>query len=556
MTRAIATSIAIVSILAMVPSAVAQSPDDMLRGMVWSPPEDLVQARQDLYDMHAAGVEAVRTPMVGDLRLFSVAEALGMVFFQDLPLEALGPGRYVQRANELEEEIRRYVADRAHFNAAGFVGVGHLVDTSDEKTCTAIRRLSEVIREASAGRIRTYYTTVFIGADACGESVDLVLLHTSPEADLRSVIAEWRDAHPGIPVGLAGIGRHVVPGTRGGLNRPHSPQAQARYLEQQLAAVADMETLPAALFIRAWRDTPARHASPEFDLMRPHARSFGMLDEAGVPRPAMQVVSGFFLSQQTTFAFDRGDDVSPSANWPLLFGWIVVLLFAVTFASEMRFRLLVTRYFFAHGLYQEGVRDGRELSAGVVIMMLAMISLSVGVFAAIAADFARTGTALPLVVAWLSEPLRNLIVGGLARPWALVLLVALLFAVSALLWASLLVLLTRGRHVIGLFQGLALVIWPCWPLLLSLLGVMVAPALERPIAGVLLATVAAIWFVVAIVGMSRTLRDYASVSRVPFWRVAMGMLAHPLTALLIVAFLLAIWYGPEFTYLQHLLMRR
>jgi hypothetical protein len=528
---------------------------EVLRGVIWTPPADVRQAEEDLYRMRQAGIEAVRTSLIRDPRLLRAAEIYGIMLFQDLPYEGLSAAALLDSLPSALQLVELLGANFAGYPAARHFGLARLSDTSDEAACAFFTRLREAAREFVGPDVRVYYTTYFVEQDTCGDAVDFVLVDAVHDQLASDRLRRWREAHPGVPAGAAAVGTWIRSDAPGGVRRPNTPEAQARHLEIELQQLFEADPAPVAVFVRRWRDVASGFASPAMDVRDPYARRFGLLQADGTPRPALDVVTGIYTGHQTAFAFDAGREPVPPTNWPLLFGWAVFLIFGISYASGGRFRMLVSRYFFAHGLYQEGVRDGRELQGGAVLLVLTMISMSVGVFAAISLETLRTEAATAIALRWFTDGTQVFVARMIAQSALTVMLVALVYAGALILWSGILLLLARGRHPIGLTQSLALVVWPQWPLVLALAIVMVAPAVERSTGLWILGSFAAIWLFVTLVGAVRTVRDYTSVTRVPAWRSLLAVLLNPSVLGLIALGILLLQYRAELAFIGHLLTR-
>ena len=335
---------------AVLPDAAGQTTGP-LKGIVWTPPGDLQQAENDLRRMHRLGVEAIRTDLIRNAQLLDLADTLGLMLFQELPLDAVSAAGlrdtlgYATRLLELAlTEAQRHPSAR-HF------GLARGSDTSDPAACTFFEQLAERVRQHGPSGSQAYYVTRFAEADACTDAVDFVLLDVRDAAKPVHRLAQWRAARDSLsapPAGIGALGTWVRPGTRG-IQRPHSLDAQARYLETNLRRLltADSTAQPLAVFVQRWRDMPTTQPVPTLDLADPFVQRYGLLNAAGEPRPAYQVVEGFFSGRQMVFALDTGRPHRPRAPWTSVMGWGVVLLLGVCFAASARFRQLVPRYFFA-----------------------------------------------------------------------------------------------------------------------------------------------------------------------------------------------------------------
>ena len=344
-----------------------------------------------------------------------------------------------------------------------------------------------------------------------------------------------------------------------GVQRPHSPEAQARYLETNLRKLlttnAGTTAQPVAVFVHQWRDVPTTGPLPALDLADPYVQRYGLFDASGEPRPAYSVVEGFFSGRQMVFALDAGRPLRARAPWTSLMGWGVVLLLGVCFAASPRFRQLVPRYFFARGFYRESVREGRDLVLWTSIVMLIAMALSVGIFGAILLDAVRATDAFGVLFRALPPSVQTTGVRLLAQPWSLVLLIGSLYALGVVLWTSLLSFASRGRYLLKPGQALMLVLWPHWPLLPIMFAAMAAPALPPALALRLLGVLAGLVVLVMSYAVFRTLRDYAAVTHAPGHHLLALALVSPSALALVVALFMALELRSDIWFFWHLATR-
>ena len=529
-----------------------------LKGVVWQAPADTEQAATELLALHRLGVEAVRTGLLNEERLFDLADTLGLHLFQELPLDDLSATALTDTLAHARRLIDDAVAlARNHVSARHF-GLARRSDTSDPRACAFFEHLAERVRRAPDSQV--YYLSAFVEADRCAGAVDFVLLDALDTADPAARLARWQAAHAASSTRRAGIGalgRWVDVGAASGLRAAHSPEAQARALEAALKRLLiDASASPArAVFVYRWRDTRSATPSPARDLARPFQQNYGLHTTDGTPRPARDVVQGFYTETQTVFAFPTGDTPAPEVPWRLIFGWLVFILIAAGYAGSPRFRHMVPRYFLAHGFYREAIREGREVLLGVSVMLLVALALSAGVFGSIFLEVMRHEAAFQLLFRALPQPVQIVGVALLAQPWMLVLLVGSFYALGVALWTTLLSFASRRRHPLIPGQALMLVLWARWPLPLLMIGAMVVPTLSETLRVPVMLALTAGWALATISAIVRTLRDYGATTHSPASLiVAMGF-ANPLPLLLLLAFFSTLDTGPAFTFFWHLATR-
>ncbi len=520
--------------------------DGPLRGMVWEAPEALPQALAELRAMRRAGVEAGRTGPIRREALLTLADTLGLAFFQDLPAAYLSASALQDSLEGLErvlgEMLRRA---RSHPSARHF-GLTRFSDVTDPATCAALETLARRVRRQGPPGSRTYYITAFTEADACAEVVDLVLLDVLNRDDPVASLRRWRTAHPdttGTAVGIGALGTWVDPSAGRGLRVPHSPEAQARYFERHLAELlTDTSAVrPAAIFVYRWRD-----GAQEGALRRiPPGRRYGLLTAGGEPRPALKVVRGLFTGRQEVFAFPEGQAPRPPVPWLVLLGWGVVALLSVFYASSPRFRRMVPRYFQAHGFYREAVREGRDVLTGASVVLLVAAGLSAGLLFAAWLVVVQDTLSFTLLLARLHPAVQAYVLALAARPWMPVLLLAAAYAGLLLLWALLLALASRRHLPLRPGQTLMLIVWPRWPMLLLMGGAVVATTYTQAVAVPLVLVLLGGWALIEVTAFGRALIDYAALTRSPSYAVAALGAASPLALLCTGCTLLIFQYAPE-----------
>ncbi len=526
-----------------------------LRGMVWQVPPDAEQAQDDLLQMHRLGVEAVRTSLLDDENLLVLADTLGLHLFQELPLDGLPAAAlydtlaFALRA--LEAALQRA---QGHPSARHF-GLARRSDTSDPHACRFFEQLARSVHQLPGGQ--AYYLGPFIEDDRCAAAVDFVLLDAREAPNPAGLLLRWRAA-PAVPArrpaGIGALGAWVSARAVPGLRDPRSAESQARYLEKHLRALLyDAAQAPPAVFVHRWRDVRTPTPSPAYDLARPYEQGYGLHTADDVPRPALDVVRGFFTGQQTVFAFPAGEAPAQEVPWPVLIGWLALVLVAACYALSPRFRFMVVRYFQAHGFYREAIREGRDVLLGASVVLLVTLALSVGVLGSALLEAARREPVFQRFFEALPGPVQVVGVALLAQPWMLVLLISSVYALGVALWTSLLSLASRRRQPLVPGQVLMLVLWVRWSFLPLMAGAMVVPSLPAALP-VALALVAC-WMLLTLYAIVRTLVDYAAITYVPAYQVALIGLLNPVVLLGVAAFALALNRAPMLAFLWHLATR-
>ena len=519
----------------------AQAPGG--NGVVWTPPAPQ-EAAADLRQMRAMGIDAVRTPVISDERLLTAADTLGIKLYQELPIAFLSAPA-LNDSVEAAARILQQVLQRAQARSGvQHIGLARYVDTSDPAACAYFDRLAAQIPDEAP--VRTYYVTSFAAADRCAASVDWVLLDTRGADDPRQRLRRWTAAHADeARVGLGALGTWVDPAGPRGLQHPHSPERQARYLEEHLQHAASDSASVATRFVYRWRDADTD----------PYGRHFGLYAEDGTARPAAEVVRGIYTGQQSVFAFSAGTSPAAPFPWHMIVGWGIVALLGIVYAREPLFRQTLARYFRAHVFYQEVIREGRDMLVGSSLTLLAGEAISIGLLFFVGAEQVRY---LPEVVQALRavpEPLQNAIAPLLDAPGTFGLLAGVSYALMLLVWALGLVFAARRHDGLTPEQALMLVAWPRWPLLLLMAGPLVASTLAPPVARAVLMGVVASGMLLAPWMAGRTLTDYRAVARVPRAAALATALLSPIVPLLLVVLVQLLRYDVPLRLIWHLLTR-
>lgn len=518
-------------------------------GVVWQPPNDTLLAFQQWQRLRRLGAGALRLEATSiPAFLLEVADSLEIALFVDLPIVNAPARQLQQRLPEAQKMLHLLLQQIAGHASARAVGLARLVDTADPKTCAYFEALRAEVRRTQP-ELQVYYETRFIEKDRCGYAVDFVLLDVRGVEDPLQWLRRWQQAHPTVPVGLGRLGTWVRADTLRGLRVPHSPEWQARYLERHLERLRG--SFNGLVFVYRWQDVARSH--PALHLDQPFVEAYGLHDLQGMPRPAWEVVRGFFTGTQTVFAFPAGH--APAAPWPwaVLVGWIPIVLLVLSYRFSPLFRLLGIRYFRAHGFYTEAVQYGRDLPAGALAMVGLAEAIALGVTLGAVAEMLQESPVACWLVGLLPSELTPSIVGVIQAPLGL-LLVTLLGSLAMLgFWALGLVLLSRWGRRVGFVQAWTLVHMPRWWLFGLMVGALSLPPSPQAGHGLL-----ALWLLMEGWGLGRTLGDAAQVVRGPGWLYPGLALLHASCWLLLVVLAGLGWglYTGHTVMLGHLLSVR
>jgi len=488
------------------------------------------------------GVEAVRTGLIAEPRLLSLADSLGLQIFQELPNEHLSARAlnnamgYARRLLEQSLALSRDHASARHF------GLARRSDTSNPHACTYFAPLV-ALAHAVPG-VRVYYVSAFPDSDVCRGMVDFVLFDALDQAPRRSENA-----------GLATLGTWIRKDAWHGLRKPHSPESQARFLETNLnAALADTSDLE-AVFVHRWRDSQANEERAGPERPDPFGRLYGLYDKQGNPRPAQQVVAGIYSGRQRVFAFSAGTPTPSPWPWVIVLGWGVFALIGVYYQQSPGFRFTVPRYFFAHVFYREVVREGRDVLPAASGLIMVVLGVSMGLMGIVFVSAFQETQAVLLFLKSLGPAGREVIVGLLVHPWMLMLSIGSVYILGLSLWAAILALAAGGRGKLTPGQAFMLVVWPRWPFLVLLIMAMILSEEPQDTAnGAIVLFI--VWLVASMASIIRSLIDFANVTGAQLGRTMLVGLANPLIVVgLLVLFVALTLYRSQVGFFWHLLIR-
>ncbi len=485
-----------------------------LKGVVWDAPAP--PTVQDLLEIREAGVEAVRLPLITEANLLRVADTLGLQLFQDLPVHFL-PAPALLDTLAYAKSLLSLARQTYHlYPSAHHYGVSTKSDTSDPQACKYFRELA-----ALAPELTLYYTSAFIVNDRCSSLVDLVLLDLRKESDPAAALEDW--SHPA-PIGIASVGQKVDP-AEFGLYRPHSPESQARFLENHLPRL--LESRVRVIFVYRWQDSGT--ASPQW----------GLTDASGRARPALNVLRGIYTGTQQMFAFNFGDRPRRSTPWPLILSWITCLLIALLRLWYNRFsglmwKYIVNPYINMDTLYRKSVlppdvsllyviAQGILLSAVVVVLVEAFHDLRL--IEAIAARMSP----------YLLEQISNLT----ANYYLLVLVVVAVYLIINLISYSIAALIAQHLQGIPAEHFFTINAMNHTPLGAMLPLTMIAPGLNHGQSEILAPLLACSWAFLSVYCILRGVRSFMTLTRGGLFNSGtFGLVSVPL--LLLAGFTLAL----------------
>lgn len=501
-----------------------------LRGMVWTPPADSAQAQSEIQALADFGVEAVRTSTWPHTGVLAVMAREGMELYFDLPIRFGTQSTYKGAWPDVQQTLARIARELAGQELALAVGLGIFPFSVSPSVCQELASWKSGI-QAELPRAIVYFETAFPDEQACHDVVDLVLLDLRESREASQV--GRAQALAATPVGIGSLGTHVIQ-DRMGLRSPHSPEAQARFLETALTPLLEDPDLP-VFFVLNWRDTPSPRPDFRDTYADPYVPSYGLIDQNGQPRPAYHVVRQFFSQTFDVFAYPGGAPPAEPVPWHALLTLGLWLLLGSHYSGSVRFRNLLPRLFNAPGFYRANVREARDALAQTAFMLTLVIAVGNGVFWSLVYENMREVLALTFVLDQLPGPFLHAFAFLQKHPVLLVGCFAIVQAVLALIGALGISVFAGNRNGLYPSQGLALIGLPrTWILLLLLALLSIQGEAYTPEATMVIVLV---WLGFGLLSTLRTFLDVVSMTRISGGRLLFLVVFHPtfMIALLFIA---------------------
>ncbi len=521
-----------------------RAPESPTQGVVWEIPPDFREAAGDLLEMKEVGVQAVRTAMVFDDGLLSLADSLGLVLYRELPFRGLTARDLRDSLQVADSLVTLLLESGGGHMSAGPIGLTQFSDTSSDVACDEIDRVSQLIQNAG---VETYYASLFTRDDACHDRVDFVLIDALTQEHPFERIDVWKTYHD-TRVGIARMGVNVEVDAPSGFNLKGSSEAQARFFEDNLSSLSVGDEH--LFFVHRWRDeSEARHHVPD-----PYGRQFGLYTTDSEPRPALQVIRGFFLEYQTTFAFDRGEEPEPDKPWFSMLGWLLLALTALMYAGSPRFRSMIPRYFFAHGFFRNAVREAREVLPLTSTAILTVTGLSIGLIGSFVMIGLKETEFVAHIYRSLSQNSRISLTSVLDAPFVLAILLGSAALAIMSLWMSLWMIISGRSARLLPSQALMLAVWPRWQILF-LLPLAMTLAASGPVPVWSIMALAAGWLGTAYWSTVRTAYDLYKITSLPIGPAVAVWLLNPLILGTIVFLGWALIHSDSTSFAWHLMVR-
>ena len=519
-----------------------RSPDTTALGVVWTPPAPSDSALHELNRIDRLGATAVRLTRLPADTVAARADTLGLDLYVDLPVKYVPTSQLQASLAGVASVLERLRTVAGQHPSITHVGLAHTADTTVPAACGILRRWTERVHDGE-GSVRTYYITPFAAAaDRCADAVDRPLLDLRGHPAPVSHWQQWRTQTNS--AGIGALGTWVRPAAPAGLRVPHSPEWQARYLEQALGRLLDStRTAPPVIFVSRWQDQVSSVLS---------TRRYGLHETDGTPRPAARVVEGLYTGTQRVFAFPSGATPAADSYGLLLIGWGLIALLGGLYAQSLFIRETVTRYFMAPGFYRDALRDGHDLHPGANVLLLGIVATALGTTGVCAARLAAQQPVTEHVLTALPPPVQTVLAGGVEHPvMAGVVIGGLALSVLGL-WMGALVLAARWQSRFSFAQGLVLVTWPCWPTLL-ILPIALAAGPDAPVSPSLFALLLLGGSLIACLYVTgRVLYDYGAITDLPTSTVLLLSTLSPAALVGAIVLLLTTWYDVSLPFLWHL----
>ncbi len=329
-----------------------------LKGVVWDSPEP--PTVNDLINIREAGVEALQLPILEDISIVEAADTLGIKLFQDLSIRLLPTSPLLDTLEFAKSQLSRAKWMHLLYPSAHYYGISSRSDTSNPLSCEYFKELA-----AWAPNLTLYYISAFVTEDQCSSYVDLILIDTRRISSPITILSDWQST---TPIGFTRLGKKVDSQSYG-LFHEFSPQSQARYLEDHLPEL--LESHLEVIFVYRWKDVLST------------STQWGLIDPYGAERPAHEVLKGIYTDTQNVFTFDFGKVPEQNVPWPLLMGWMSVILTLLVCLWYRRFpevmlNYTMSKYPHRETLYREstllgGASFGFVIAQGVLISAVVLI---------------------------------------------------------------------------------------------------------------------------------------------------------------------------------------
>jgi hypothetical protein len=210
----------------------------------------------------------------------------------------------------------------------------------------------------------------------------------------------------------------------------------------------------------------------------------------------------------------------------------------------------VPRYFLSHGFYREAAAQGRDVTPVVNAVLMACVSLSVGITSAIVFYTVRDLQIVQTILHWLPDALSQTLLILADRPWIFALLAACGAALATVVWISVLSIGSRLGRTLVPTQTLMIALWPQWLALVLLPVALVLPTFSPHVEIILVQIIAVLGGLLFLWILVRVLLDYGAASRAPLWMIILAGMANPVV---LVSGFAVLFLLPRFEYVKFLI---
>jgi beta-galactosidase len=376
----------------------------------------------------------------------------------------------------LREMILR---DRNHPSIFAW-GIGSNFDSSDPQSIPFCEKMSGVIR--SLDNRFSYYSTNMITNDVCSKSVDLTIAIIN-EPDIKvfnRLVQKWQQKTRNRPIIIQVTGAAIQPENHNGYGDPQSVEYQAHYILNRYRALHQDGIN--GIILSTFADWRGDRPLLQINNQNQYLYTSGLLSENREPRISYNMLKTLYNEEKIPTLIP-GDFNSTHPLIYILWGLILLLLFAYVFNSYRRFRENIVRSFLRPYNFFADIRDQRIFSNIQTTIMAFIIS---GTFALVLSNlcyFYRTNEIFDYI-------LSHFITSNTIKAWlntqiwspTKFILIFTLFNLLLCLIATIIIKLGAviARRKIFIADSYAIVIWSALPsILLVPLGMILSRIIEK-----------------------------------------------------------------------------
>jgi len=357
-----------------------------IKGIVWhedSPDHGASltneQMEKDVIAMKSLGANAVRCAFHPPHPYFlSLCNRYGLFVLEELPVwnvagDALGDATYLARAQDQAKEM----IERDGANPCILAwGIGDQFDSADKRARGFVRAMAATIKQMDDRPV--YFGSVLTQSDLCAGDADFAALTLPPVEikDFRTLLMEWKKAHPAQPVLLLSYGKEVDQRNHNGYSDPMSQEAQARYFMQYYNAVKDAGI--AGSFIDAYADWKGSRPLLSVSLTNPYIYPYGLVNEQREKRLAFEIVRALYSNERIN-PLPIGSFRSSLPFMYILMGFFVILFVGYQYSYNRRFSEAFQRSLLRLHNFFVDLRDLHMVSIGHTLSLAFALAVSLAI---------------------------------------------------------------------------------------------------------------------------------------------------------------------------------